>query len=148
MYFIGVSTARSMIMKVFPVWSRILGLGDCELRGIDLAIHDAPGRYRAVVEFIRDDPLSLGALVTTHKIDLLHATRDLFDELDPFATLMGEVSAIAKGGGRLTGAAKDPISSGLALQAFVPTGYWENNEAGALIMGAGGSSIALELLPG
>ena len=143
MYFIGVSTAGSMIMKVFPVWSRILGLGDCELRGIDLALHDDPRSYRAVVEFIRDDPLSLGALVTTHKIDLLHAARDLFDELDGFAALMGEVSAIAKSGGRLTGAAKDPISSGLALRAFVPAGYWEKNGACALLLGAGGSSIAL-----
>ena len=143
MYFIGVSTTRSMIMKVFPVWSGILGLGDCELRGIDLAIHDDPRRYRAVVEFIRDDPLSLGALVTTHKIDLLHAARDLFDDLDAFASLMGEVSAVAKSDGRLAGAAKDPISSGLALQAFVPTGYWEKTRACALILGAGGSSIAL-----
>jgi shikimate 5-dehydrogenase len=142
-YFIGVSTTKSMIMRVFPAWARALDLGDCGIKGIDLARHDTPERYRRVVGFIRDDPLSLGALVTTHKIDLLHACRDMFDELDDFASLMGEVSSIAKADGRLLGAAKDPISSGLALQAFLPRGHWERTRADAFILGAGGSSIAL-----
>jgi hypothetical protein len=54
-----------------------------------------------VVEFIRSDPLSLGALVTTHKIDLFRAARDLFDECDAFSTQMGETSCISKRDGRL-----------------------------------------------
>ena len=143
MYFIGVSTARSIIMRVFPAWARHLRFGECELQGIDLALHDRPERYREVVKFIKDDPLSIGALVTTHKIDLLHATRDMFDGLDDFASLMGEVSSISKKDGRLLGAAKDPISSGLALDAFLPREHWHRSGADAFIMGAGGSSIAL-----
>lgn len=145
MYFIGVSTGQSMIMKVFPAWRRILGLGECELRGIDLAIHDEPERYRSVVRFIREDPLCLGALVTTHKIDLLRAARDMFDDLDPYAGLLGEVSSISKRNGRLFGAAKDPITSGLALRAFLPAGTWERSRADAFLLGAGGSSIALSI---
>ena len=82
--------------------------------------HDDPARYREVVGFIKNDPRSVGALVTTHKIDLLHAARDLFDELDDFGSLMGEVSAISKRDGLLCGGAKDPITSGLALEAFLP----------------------------
>jgi shikimate 5-dehydrogenase len=143
MYFIGVSTARSIIMHVFPAWARHLGFGECELSGIDLALHDSPERYREVVSSIKADPLSIGALVTTHKIDLLHAARDLFDGLDDFASLMGEVSSISKSGGKLLGAAKDPITSGLALDAFLPEGHWRRTGADAFIMGAGGSSIAL-----
>lgn len=143
MYFIGMSTERSMIMKVFPAWARALGLGDCVLRGINLDLHDSPRCYRQVVAFIKEDPLSLGALVTTHKIDLLHAARDIFDELDSFASLMGEVSSIAKRDGRLAGAARDPISSGLALEAFLPDRHWERTRAEAFLIGAGGSSIAL-----
>ncbi len=143
MYFIGVSTTKSMIMRVFPAWARALGFGDCELKGIDLLLHDSPERYRQVVSFIRDDPHSLGALVTTHKIDLLHACRDMFDELDDFASLMGEVSAIAKKDGRLIGAAKDAITSGCAVEAFLPARHWERTGAHAFILGAGGSSIAL-----
>ena len=63
-YFIGVTTAKSSIMKVFPAWARQLNLGDCEIRGIDCKWHDAPEVYRAVVTFLKNDSLSLGALVT------------------------------------------------------------------------------------
>ncbi len=143
MLFIGVSTAKSTIMRVFPAWARYLGFGDCEIRGIDLALHDRPERYREVVRFIRDDPLTLGALVTSHKIDLLHASRDMFDGLDDFAVLMGEVSSIAKRDSALLGAAKDAVTSGLALEAFLPKGHWQRTRADAFLMGAGGSSVAL-----
>ena len=143
MYFIGVHTQTSMIMRVFPPWAQALGLGDCELVGIDLALHDETERYREVVRFIKEDPLSVGALVTTHKIDLLHAARDLFDDLDELASLMGEVSAISKSVGRMVGTAKDPITAGRALEAFLPPGHWEHTGADAFLMGAGGSSIAL-----
>ncbi len=143
MYFVGVTTTKSMIMKVFPAWARYLELGDCRIKGIDMKLHDEPARYREVVGFIKEDPLSLGALVTTHKIDLLRAARGLFDDLDDFASLMGEVSSISKKDGRLVGGAKDPISSGLALEEFLPAQHWENTRAHAFIMGAGGSSVAL-----
>jgi len=42
-----------------------------------------PEAYCKAVAQIKYDPLSLGALVTTHKIDLLTAARDMFDYLDP-----------------------------------------------------------------
>ncbi len=143
MYFFGVTTARSSIMKVFPLWAETLGLGDCRLAGVDFRLHDAPERYRAMVRFLATDPLSLGALVTTHKIDLLTACRDLFDELDPLAELMSEVSSIFKREGRLIGRAVDSLTSGLALDAFLPAGHWERTGAEAFLIGAGGSSAAL-----
>ena len=143
MYFVGVHTQTSMIMRVFPRWAGALELGDCQLVGIDLALHDQVERYRQVVQFIKDDPLSRGALVTTHKIDLLHAAKDIFDELDELAALMGEVSGISKSDGKLRGTAKDPITAGGALEAFLPPRHWERTHADAFILGAGGSSIAL-----
>ena len=99
--------------------------------------------YRRVVEFIKNDPLSKGALVTTHKIDLLKACRDLFEHLDPYAQLMGEISCISKRDGQLCGHAKDPITSGLALEAFLPRGHWQATGGEVLSLGAGGSSIAI-----
>lgn len=143
MYFIGVTTGKSSIMQVFPRWAEHLGLGDVVIRGIDCRQHDQPEVYRGIVRHIREDELSLGALVTTHKIDLLHACRDLFYELDSYARLMGEVSSISKRNGRLAGHAKDPISSGLALEAFLPAGHWRDSDAEALAIGAGGSAIAI-----
>ena len=143
MYFIGVTTGQSSIMRIVPIWAKALGIQGC-LKGIDIAIHAPAEDYRAAVEFIRSDPLSLGALVTTHKIDLLNACRDLFDELDPYAQQFGEISSISKRDGRLWGHAKDPISVGLALDSFLPAEHWQKYpEAQACVLGAGGSALAV-----
>jgi shikimate 5-dehydrogenase len=144
MYFIGVTTGQSSIMKVFPKWSEILGLG-AEIVGYDAAIHAPAEDYRAIVRHIKNDPLSLGALVTTHKIDLLEATRDMFDYLDPHAELCGEISCISKNDGLLAGHAKDPITSGLAWQAFIEPGYWGKTGGHVLCLGAGGAAVAISL---
>lgn len=142
-YFIGVTTTKSSIMKVFPLWAEALGLKNAVIKGIDIEIHARPEVYREVVEFIKNDELSLGALVTTHKIDLYNAAKDLFEYLDPYSVLFGELSSISKKEGRLEGYAKDPISSGLALDSFVPDGFWKENGGEVFIMGAGGSAIAI-----
>lgn len=144
MYFIGVTTGKSSIMKVFPKWAEHLGL-DAAIEGFDFPPHDQPQNYREAVDFIKHDPQSMGALVTTHKIDLLAAARDMFDVLDPYAEILGEVSSISKRGGKLCGHAKDPITSGLALERIVPDGYWRVSGADMLILGAGGSSLALTM---
>ena len=143
-YFIGVTTASSSIRQVFPMWVKILGLGDVEMVGIDLPLHANPEDYRSVVNFIKEDRMSLGALVTTHKIDLFNATSDLFDDVDPLALLMSEVSCLSKKDGRLLASAKDPLSSGFAIDAFAPPEYWSTAERELFIMGAGGSAIAID----
>ncbi|MFD0870827.1 shikimate dehydrogenase family protein [Paenibacillus residui] len=143
MYFIGVTTTKSSIMKLFPLWAEALGLENAVLKGIDIDIHADPQVYRDVVEFIKNDELSLGALVTTHKIDLYHAAKDLFDYLDPYATMFGELSSISKKDGKLEGYAKDPISSGLAMEAFIPANYWKDHGGELFVIGAGGSAIAI-----
>jgi shikimate 5-dehydrogenase len=142
MYFIGVTTARSSIMRVFPLWMRELGRPDVVLEGIDLKIHDEPCAYRAAVAQIKHDPLSLGALVTTHKIDLYDAARDMFEFIDVYARICGEMSSISKREGRLEGHAKDPITAGLSMDAIVPRGYFGHTGAHVLCFGAGGSSVA------
>lgn len=143
LYFIGVTTSKSSIMKVFPAWAEYLGLKDAAILGMDFPPHADPNAYREAVAFIRSDPLAKGALVTTHKIDLLRACRDMFDEIDPHATLMQETSCISKRDGRLVCHAKDPISSALALDGFVPDQYFARTGAEVLSMGAGGSTIAI-----
>ncbi len=144
MYFIGVTTGSSSIMKVFPEWAQALGLKDAVMKGIDLPIHAEDKEYIECVEFIKNDPLSLGALVTTHKLDLYKAAKHLFEYLDPYAQMFGELSSISKRGEKLCGHAKDPITCGLALENFVPKNYWaEHPDAGVFIMGAGGSAISM-----
>lgn len=144
MYFVGVTTGKSSIMKVFPKWSDVLGIG-AQIVGYDCPIHAPAEDYLAIVRHIKTDPLSMGALVTTHKIDLLTAARSEFDYLDPYAQLCGEISSISKRNGTLRGHAKDPISSGLSLEAFVPRGHWGETGGQVLCLGAGGSAVAISV---
>jgi shikimate dehydrogenase len=141
-YFIGVTTRMSSIMKVFPLWMAEIGRSEVVIEGMDCRIHDEADVYRRAVAQIKYDPLSLGALVTTHKIDLLDAARDMFDYLDPYAQICGEVSSISKRDGRLEGHAKDPISSGLSLDAIIGKDFFGRTGGEVLCFGAGGSAIA------
>ncbi len=141
-YFIGVTTGKSSIMKVFPLWMQVLDHPDVIMEGVDCKIHDQPDVYRQAVAQIKYDPLSLGALVTTHKIDLLTASRDMFDYLDPYALITDEVSSISKLDGRLEGHAKDPITAGASLDAIIEAGYFSRTHGNVLCFGAGGSAIA------
>lgn len=142
MYFIGVTTGQSSINAVFPRWAERLGLGECELRGLDFPVGGDPGALRAAVEFIKHDPRSLGALVTTHKLTVGHACRELFDVIDPLSGSLGEISSLYKRAGRLHGRTVDPWTSGYALGAFVPPGHFAGGGE-ALILGAGGAGTAL-----
>ena len=141
-YFIGVTTQQSSIMKVFPLWMNDLGKEEVIIEGWDCKIHDEPEKYREAVAQIKYDPLSLGALVTTHKIDLLDACRDMFDYLDPYAQITGEISSVSKKDDRLEGHAKDPITSGLSLDAIIGKDYFARTDGQVLSFGAGGSAIA------
>jgi shikimate dehydrogenase len=142
MYFIGVTTTKSSIMKVFPEWAKALGI-DAVMKGIDIAIHEKPEVYRKVVDFIKNDELSIGALVTTHKLDLYDAAKDKFEFLDPLALAFSELSSISKLNGMLCGHAKDPITAGFSLEEFVPENYFKDTGAEVFIMGAGGSAISM-----
>ncbi len=144
-YFVGVTTGKSSIMRVFPRWMEAIGRPEVVIEGIDHPIHDDPEEYRRTVAQMKYDPLSLGALVTTHKIDLLEAARDMFDELHSSARLTGEVSSISKLDGKLWGHAKDPLTSGLSLDAIIGPGYFGRTGGHVLCFGAGGSGKAMSL---
>ncbi len=142
--FVGVSTGESSMMKIFPEWAKILGL-KAKLVGCDISLRAPAVKYRHIVREMRSDPSVRGALVTAHKIDLLHACRDMFDFLDPHARICDEVSCIAKIGGLLKGFAKDTISSGMALDHFVPADHWEGGRSDVLCLGAGGAATAISV---
>ena len=141
MRFVGVSTDSSSIMKVFPLWSDILGL-DAELVGLDVPLDAPAGAHRRAVAEIQDDPACAGALVTTHKIAVFDAARDMFDEVDEFAASVGEISSIAVRGGRTLGAAKDPLTAGLALEEVLAHDHFATG-AQVLCLGAGGAGTAI-----
>ncbi|MBL8161330.1 MAG: shikimate dehydrogenase, partial [Anaerolineae bacterium] len=118
-YFVGVTTGKSSINSVFPLWMEVLGRPEVVLEGIDHPLHDAPENYRKTVAQIKHDPNSVGGLVTTHKLDLFAAAEDMFDYFDPYAQVTHELSSISKRDGKLRGHAKDPISAGLSLDSII-----------------------------
>ena len=142
-YYIGVTTTQSSIMKVFPKWADYLGIGGTPIVGVNCKIHDDPEIYRKVVGFIKHDENSLGALVTSHKLDLYEAAKNYFDKVGSYTHLLGELSCISKRDGKLCAHAKDPITSGLSYEAFIPKNHWKNTGGEICIMGAGGASLAL-----
>src|SRR4051812_37838363 len=144
-YFIGVTTGQSAMVKIFPQWMAALGRPEIVLEGYDCKIHDEPERYQQIVTQIKQDPLALGALITTHKLDLLAATRDQFDFLDPYAELCAEISCIAKHENRLEGYAVDPVADGRALQAIIGENHFKRTSGSVLCFGAGGAATALAL---
>lgn len=144
-YFIGVTTTKSSIMKIFPLWTKELGHPEVTIEGVDLKLHDTAQAYCQAVAQIKYDPNSLGGLVTAHKISLYEAAHDLFDFFDPYAQICGEVSSISKRDGALEGHAKDPISSGLSLDAILGDGYFDQTGGEVLSYGPGGSTTAIAL---
>ncbi len=136
--FVGVTTNSSAAKSLFPLWMRELGLGDVRLAGYDLPIHAERDRYREVVSEIKADPNIRGALITTHKIDLFEACRDLFDQVDPSSALYGEASCLSKRTGGLLALATDTVSAGRAVDEFLPRRGCE-----VLCFGAGGAAIAI-----
>jgi shikimate 5-dehydrogenase len=148
--FIGVTTTKSSIMQVFPAWARHLGL-DADIAGVDLPVGASVEAYRAVVCRLKDDPMIRGALVTTHKLDVFRACRDLFDGVDPLAALTQETSCLSKRGPRLVASAKDPITAGLALDALCAEAraargserVFADTGAACLLLGAGGAATAI-----
>lgn len=145
LYFVGVTTSQSSIMKVFPRWMNVLGRPQVVIEGIDHDLHDEVDAYRGTVAQIKYDGNSLGALVTSHKIDILEAAGDMFDVLHESVELTGELSCISKGDGQLMGHAKDPLTSGLSLDAVLGRGYFDRTGGHVLIIGAGGSGKAISL---
>lgn len=98
MHFIGVTTAQSLIQRVFPLWMERLGVS-MSLRGIDLAVDSKADSYIKAINAIKTAPNVQGALITTHKIPIYEHTRNLFDVLMPNALEFGEIGCVFKRGG-------------------------------------------------
>ncbi|WP_329110357.1 hypothetical protein OG792_15590 [Micromonospora sp. NBC_01699] len=135
-WFVGVSTAQSMVNQAFPVWLADLGL-DVRLRCRDVPLAAPAETYRDLVAELARDDTALGAVITSHKVALLAAAGDLLARLDPVAAECGEVNALRRGSDGLVGFARDPISVGRVVDRIWPDGEQ------VVCLGAGGTAIAL-----
>ena len=144
MRFIGVSTANSSIMKIFPSWSKTLGL-DAVINGIDIPIDASKNEYVSAITQMVNDPDCHGALVTTHKLALYKNAKSLFTEFDDFANVCGEVSCVKISKKVVSGFAKDPISAGLAINDFLPNDFFDSQNE-VILIGDGGAATAIAWL--
>lgn len=142
LYFVGVSTAGSGIMTIFPAWAEALGLS-AEMYGVDLPVQARPDDVRAVIDTLAADPRAVGALVTTHKAAVWDAASDRFRELDSWAQVCREISCIAVREQGLIGWAKDPITSRQAYKHLLGEDPWRGGERDLVCLGAGGAGLAL-----
>ncbi len=143
MYFIGVTTGQSTMTRLFPFWASILGIDNAQLVGVDLPLQAPVEQYREAVAQIKYDPLSMGGLITTHKINLFNAAGDMFDVCDSYAQLCREVDCISKQGGQLVAHSMDPPTSRVALQTMLGPHYWGRCDGHVLCLGAGGAGTAI-----
>jgi shikimate dehydrogenase len=142
MLFVGVSTSKSFVHRVFPSWLKIIGR-DAKLRGVDINLNSPRDVYRNVVRQIESSENLLGALVTSHKANIFDQAADIFSVVGPYARALREVGVIYKQGTQLTCDATDPFSTRKVLNELLSRGYWSQSAAHALILGSGGAGIAL-----
>jgi shikimate dehydrogenase len=142
--FVGVRTGGSRIHELFPVWMDVLGL-DVELEGVDIPRGSPAEVYRELVAGIAADDTVRGAVITSHKLHVYSATRDLMRAADETADALHEFNSIARHpDGSLTGHARDPA----AVEAVLPSVLGQGFGGDVVLLGAGGagSAIALSLL--
>lgn len=141
MRFIGVSTASSSIMKIFPSWSKTLNL-NAVITGIDIPLNASKGDYVSAITQMVNDKNCHGALVTTHKLALYQHAKSLFTKFDDFANICGEISCVKINKNIVSGFAKDPISAGLAINDFLPNDLF-NSQNEVILIGDGGAATAI-----
>lgn len=142
MLFIGVSTHKSFINEVFYDWLHIIKR-DGELIGVNLDINCKPLNYLDICSFIRANELVLGSLVTTHKVNLYNAAKDLFDYLPRTCNEFEEIGCIYKNNGKLCGEVTDLFSVKNALGNILPENYLSTSPIDFCILGSGGAGLAL-----
>jgi shikimate dehydrogenase len=142
LYFLGVDTKASAVHRVFPHWAALCGIADAELVGLDAPQGAPRARIREMVETVARDLEAAGALVTTHKVAVFEAARDLFASIHPDAAYLGEVGCIVRRDSGLYGLAVDHESCGVPLARITGGTTWRH---GVLIFGGGGAGRAIAL---
>ncbi len=144
MHFFGVRTAGSLAHHMFPHWANVFGVQSARLEGVDIPLNAPMEQYRAVVEHLKGDSTVRGALVTSHKLNVVRAASDLIDRRTVESQLCSEVSALYKRGGALWGHACDPADCGRAMEQFLGSAWWQKHPNAAILsFGTGGATVAM-----
>src|SRR5262245_48433727 len=119
-WFVGVSTAGSLVHRAMEQWRPIVG--EVTVAGRDLPLDAPDAAFRALLDELGRDAGAAGAVVTSHKVAVFRAGRDRFARLDDVALACGEVNAVRRTPNRLLGFARDPVSVGRVVDRIWPAG--------------------------
>lgn len=100
--------------------------------------------YRDCVQKINFSPDILGALITTHKVGIYNAAKNLFDELDDSSVRVGAIGCIYKRTTKLVGEATDVLAVKKAFEniCLLHQGT-PKTSSDVCILGCGGAGVAL-----
>ena len=144
--FFGVRTAGSSALKLFPKWAEALGISGARIEGVDIDLDSDPQIYRDHLQTIVENEHIRGALVTSHKLNVISAAEDLFDARSQPSVICSEVSCIYKDGGKLLAHAPDAECAMRVMDLMLGENYWGRHpQAQLLLIGSGGASAALVL---
>ncbi|MGO9963079.1 MAG: shikimate dehydrogenase family protein [Acidimicrobiales bacterium] len=135
--FLGVTTGSSLVHQAISAWQSILAT-QCNIRGADISLDADDDTYIRFLDGLTKDESAAGAVITTHKVRLFRAGRDLFAGLDPFALACGEINAIRRTTAGLSGFARDPVSVGRLVDRI-----WPESDGEVVCLGTGGAARAL-----
>jgi shikimate 5-dehydrogenase len=137
-WFVGVSTAGSLVHRAMEQWRALVG-GDLAVEGRDLPLAAPDAAFRGLLDDLDRDRDAAGAVVTSHKVALFRAGSDRFARLDDVALACGEVNAVRRTPDGLVGFARDPVSVGRVVDRIWPAGSGD----AVVCLGAGGTAVAL-----
>lgn len=137
-WFVGVTTGRSLVYEAFARWQPLLG-DSVTVVGRDVALDAPPRAYRELLAALWGTDDTVGAVITSHKLAIFEAGRDLFASLDDAAQACGEINAIRRARDGLHGFARDPLSVGRVVDRIWPPGTSDH----VVCLGAGGTAVAL-----
>ncbi|HWB37635.1 MAG TPA: hypothetical protein VHA75_16595, partial [Rugosimonospora sp.] len=139
--FIGVDTRGSAVHRLFPRWAGAIGTDEV-LAGVDIPADAPPGAFARLVHDMRDNPRVHGAVVTSHKLRLYRACREIFDTTEALVDLTGEVNALDTRAG-VRAFARDAQSLDILFRRTPADEVMSGRPV--ICFGAGGSAIALLL---
>jgi shikimate dehydrogenase len=141
MVFVGVTTGKSFVHRVFPRWLDRMGANG-KLFGLDLKLGADSNTYRDTLIALKRTRNCLGALITSHKTGVFEAGQDVFDSVGESAGILREAGVVFWREGKFCCEATDPFSVHEAVkQILTVAGLKRRREV--IILGAGGAGLAL-----
>ncbi|NKB48760.1 MAG: hypothetical protein GKS02_05265 [Alphaproteobacteria bacterium] len=141
-YIVGTQPLPEALLKVYPKWARRFDHRSTAIELVNAPSAADAGGYGRFIEFLRDEYNAVGAVMASQASSVFEHARQLFDNADDDAELLGEIGVAVRTPGTLTALA--PAKSAARL-AYEHTFGSDTAPPEALIIGASAPARALAL---